>query len=63
MAKTPQERSKKWRDSHPEEAKASAKKSFHKWRSANLELARQRQKKYNKTYRDKQKKLKENENG
>ena len=63
MAKTPQERSKQWRKDHPEKAKASSKKSFRKWREDNLELARQRQKTYNKTYRDKQKKLKENANG
>lgn len=58
MAMTNNERQKKWREAHPEEARIKSTESTRKYRSENPEKVREYQREYRRAYRAKQKALK-----
>ena len=55
MAKTNKERSQKWREAHPEKARAKSTESTRKYRAENPEKVREYQREYRRAYRAKQK--------
>lgn len=58
MAMTNKERSQKWREAHPEKARAKSTESTRKYRAENSEKVREYQREYRRAYRAKQKALK-----